>query len=82
MSLGLDFVVYQKILQTQFKMPEAQATAFALAGYRDNIRLFDKLSGVTSSTTAIINSAVVAAAVSTGAHGDPSSGSLGELPGV
>jgi subtilisin family serine protease len=62
MSLGLDFVGYQKILQTQFKMPEAQATAFALAGYRDNIRLFDKLSGVTSSTTAIINSAVVAAA--------------------
>jgi subtilisin family serine protease len=62
LSLGLDFVGYQKILQTRYKMPEQQATAFALAGYRDNIRLFDKLSGVTSSNAAIVNSAVVAAA--------------------
>jgi subtilisin family serine protease len=62
MSIGLDFVGYQKRLQTEFGLPEQQATSMALAGYLDNVRLFDRISAVTSSGAAIVNSAVVAAA--------------------
>jgi len=42
-------------------LPE-QATSLALAGYRDNIRVFDKLSAAMSSQGVIFNSAIVAAA--------------------
>jgi len=62
MSLGLDFIAYQKMLQTDYGMKEQQAISFALVGYRDNVRLFDKISNVTSSNGAILNSAVVTAA--------------------
>jgi subtilisin family serine protease len=62
MSLGMDFIGYQRMLQDEYKMPEREATSLALVGYRDNVRLFDKISGATSSKAAILNSAVVVAA--------------------
>jgi subtilisin family serine protease len=62
MSLGMDFIGYQRMLQDEYKLPERQATSVALAGYRDNVRMFDKISGATSSKLAILNSAVVVAA--------------------
>jgi subtilisin family serine protease len=62
MSLGMDFAGYQEYLIEQYKLPDKQATSMALAGYRDNIRLFDKISTTTSSKTTIYNSAIVTAA--------------------
>jgi subtilisin family serine protease len=62
MSLGMDFAGFQRQLVEKYNLPERQATSMALAGYRDNVRLFDKISGSTSSGLAIANSAVVVAA--------------------
>jgi subtilisin family serine protease len=62
MSLGIDFVGFQRKLMQQLGMGQEQATSLALAGYRDNIRLFDRISAATSSRFAIANSAVVVAA--------------------
>ncbi len=62
MSLGMDFVGLQKELVTKYHMLPEQATSLALAGYRDNIRVFDKLSAAMSSQGVIFNSAIVAAA--------------------
>jgi subtilisin family serine protease len=62
MSLGMDFAGYKKWLVDEHKLPDEQATSMALAGYRDNVRLFDKISGTTSSKASLFNSAVVVAA--------------------
>jgi subtilisin family serine protease len=62
MSLGMDFAGYQTMLRKDYKLLEEHATSMALAGYRDNVRLFDKISAATSSSLAIVNSAVVVAA--------------------
>ena len=62
MSLGMDFVGYQKKLKKDHGLPDEQAMAMALKGYRENVRLFDRISGSTSSKEAIYRSAVVAAA--------------------
>jgi subtilisin family serine protease len=62
MSLGMDFVGLQKELMEKYHLPQEQATSLALAGYRDNIRVFDKLSAAMSSQGVIFNSAIVAAA--------------------
>lgn len=44
MSLGVDFVGYRKYLVETRHFPDAKATSVALAGYRLNVRLFDRLS--------------------------------------
>jgi subtilisin family serine protease len=62
MSLGMDFTGYQKELMEKDNYPPKQATSIALAGYRDNVRLFDKISAATSSKASIYAGAVVAAA--------------------
>jgi subtilisin family serine protease len=62
MSLGMDFPGYKKWLMDEHKLPDEQATSMALAGYRDNVRLFDKISEATSSKGSLHNSAVVVAA--------------------
>jgi len=62
MSLGLDFVAFRQQLVDR-GYSEKQSTSLALAGYRANIRLFDKLSEVvTLGDGAIRGSIVVAAA--------------------
>jgi len=62
MSLGMDYVGLQRELVKTYGLSEERATSLALAGYRDNIRVFDKLSAAVSSQGVIFNSAIVAAA--------------------
>lgn len=62
MSLGMDFVALQKELVEENHLPVEQATSVALAAYRDNVRLFDKISESTSGRAAMAGSAVVVAA--------------------
>ncbi|MCP4185153.1 MAG: S8 family serine peptidase [Hyphomicrobiales bacterium] len=63
MSLGMDFPGYQKQLVDLYNLPEEKATSLALSGYRENVRLFDRISQVVSGQgTAIDGSVVVAAA--------------------
>jgi subtilisin family serine protease len=63
MSLGIDFVGYQERLSKAFPQKLAKlATSMALAGYRANVRLFDRLSQVTSARDGIVEGAVVVAA--------------------
>uniref|UniRef100_UPI0005BD62D3 S8 family serine peptidase n=1 Tax=Methylobacterium sp. B1 TaxID=91459 RepID=UPI0005BD62D3 len=44
MSLGVDFVGYRQYLVETKGFPDPKATSIALAGYRLNVRLFDRLS--------------------------------------
>src|SRR5262249_15571769 len=60
MSLGMDFPRYQEKLSVIFR--QRLATSMALAGYGANIRLFDRLSQVTSARTGFIQGAIVVAA--------------------
>lgn len=61
MSLGMDFPGYQKALVEQYDMDPAQATSLALAGYRQNTKLFDDLSRVTVGHDGLIPGSVVVA---------------------
>ncbi|RWX13616.1 peptidase S8 [Rhizobium hidalgonense] len=61
MSLGMDFPGYQKALVEQHDMDPAQATSLALAGYRQNTKLFDDLSRVTVGHEGLIAGCVVVA---------------------
>lgn len=61
MSLGMDFPGYQKALVEQYDMDPAQATSLALAGYRQNTKLFDDLSRVTVGHNGLIPGCVVVA---------------------
>ena len=60
MSLGMDFPGYQERLSAI--LPQRLATSMALAGYRANVRLFDRLSQVTSARDGFVRGAVVVAA--------------------
>ena len=60
MSLGMDFPGYQEELSTF--LPKRLATSMALAGYRANVRLFDRISQITSARDGIVPGAVVVAA--------------------
>jgi subtilisin family serine protease len=60
MSLGMDFPGYQERLSAF--LPKQLATSMALAGYRANVRLFDRLSQVTSGYDGLVQGAVVVAA--------------------
>jgi subtilisin family serine protease len=60
MSIGMDFPGYQERLSKVF--PQKLATSMALAGYRANMRLFDRLSLVTSGRDGSVEGAVVVAA--------------------
>ncbi len=68
MSIGLDFITYQKQLMEKYGLKQAHATSLALAGYRDNVRLFDRLSSAISTSGSFLNSAVVAAAAGNESH--------------
>jgi subtilisin family serine protease len=61
MSLGMDFPGYQKRLM-DYGLPAVKATSMALAGYRANIRLFDKLSQLTAGQDGLVGGSVVVAA--------------------
>ncbi|GLR59344.1 S8 family serine peptidase [Rhizobium indigoferae] len=61
MSLGMDFPGYQKALVQQYDMDPAQATSLALAGYRQNTKLFDDLSRVTVGHDGLVRGCVVVA---------------------
>jgi subtilisin family serine protease len=60
MSLGMDFPGYQQRLAAS--LPQKVAASLALAGYRDNVRLFDRLSHVTSARGGVVAGSVVVAA--------------------
>jgi subtilisin family serine protease len=60
MSLGIDFVGYQKRLSKI--LPQNLATSMALAGYRANVRLFDRLSHLLCARDGVVAGAVVVAA--------------------
>jgi hypothetical protein len=60
MSLGMDFPGYQEKLSAT--LPQRLATSMALAGYRANVRLFDRLSQLTSARDGFLQGAVVVAA--------------------
>jgi subtilisin family serine protease len=60
MSLGIDFPGFREQLATIY--PQKLATSMALAGYRANVRLFDRLSQVTSGRDGFVQGAVVVAA--------------------
>lgn len=62
MSLGIDFMAFRQQLIDEDKLAPDHATSIALAGYRDTVRVFDKISDALSSGPANIASAVVAAA--------------------
>jgi subtilisin family serine protease len=61
MSLGMDFPGYQKRL-ADYGLPAVKATSMALAGYRANIRLFDRLSQLTGGQDGVVGGCVVVAA--------------------
>ena len=61
MSLGLDFVGYQKELMKE-RVPSEVATSMALAGYRANVQTFDRLSKLYVESDAIRSVVLVAAA--------------------
>lgn len=44
MSLGMDFTRHREYLKATFGHNDLVATSVALAGYRDNLRMFDRLS--------------------------------------
>ena len=48
MSLGVDFTAFREELVTNFSVHPLVATSMALQGYRENLRLFDKISGLFS----------------------------------
>jgi subtilisin family serine protease len=60
MSLGMDFTQYQKTLSTLY--PPEFATSMALAGYLANVRLFDRLSLLTSARDQLMRGVVLVAA--------------------
>jgi subtilisin family serine protease len=60
MSLGIDFPGYQEKLSAI--LPQRLATSMALAAYRANVRLFDRLSQVTCARDGVVQGAVVVAA--------------------
>lgn len=60
MSLGIDFPGYLERLSGF--LPKQLATSMALAGYRANVRLFDRLSQVTSGQDGLVQGTVVVAA--------------------
>jgi hypothetical protein len=60
MSLGMDFPAYRQRLAAS--MPETVATSMALVGYRANVRLFDRLSQITSARDNVVPGSVVVAA--------------------
>jgi len=62
MSLGIDFAGYQKELVKKDKLAPEHATSIALAGYRDTVRIFDKISSSLSSGPVLMGSAIVTAA--------------------
>ncbi len=61
MSVGMDFTGFQRSLVLDHGLQEEHATSLALAGYRANVRLFDRLSQV-ATDGAIAGTVVVAAA--------------------
>jgi subtilisin family serine protease len=61
MSLGLDFPGYEERLR-EYGLPPAKATSMALAGYRANIRLFDRLSQLAAGQDGVVGGCVVIAA--------------------
>lgn len=61
MSLGLDFVAYQEKLEAA-GYHRRQAASLALAGYRANIRLFDRLSRLLDPSDGVIAGTIVVAA--------------------
>jgi subtilisin family serine protease len=60
MSLGMDFPGYRERLSQT--LPPELATSMALAGYLANVRLFDRLSQVTSGRDGVMKGTVVVAA--------------------
>ena len=66
MSLGMDFPSYRERLAAV--MPDKVATSMALVGYRANVRLFDRLSQITSARDGIVPGAVVVAAAGNESH--------------
>ncbi|MEP6018893.1 MAG: S8 family serine peptidase [Paracoccaceae bacterium] len=61
MSLGMDFPGFQKQLEAA-GYNQLEATSIALQGYRDNVRLFDKISDLFSASAAIETPLLIAAA--------------------
>jgi subtilisin family serine protease len=59
-SLGMDFPGFQESLAQ--RLPAPLATSMALAGYLENVRLFDRLSQVISGRNGLMQGAVVVAA--------------------
>jgi len=62
MSLGIDFPGLQKELMDEHKLSPEEATSIALAGYRDCIRTFDKLSELYSGRGSTGQTAIFAVA--------------------
>jgi subtilisin family serine protease len=60
MSLGMDFPAYREHLALTF--PDKLATSMALAGYRSNVQLFDRLSHLICGRNDFVSGAVVVAA--------------------
>jgi len=48
MSLGLDFPGHREKLKANYQCNDLVATSMALAGYRQNLRMFDKISQLTN----------------------------------
>lgn len=61
MSLGIDFPGFQKRLVNHHGLDPEPATSIALQAYRDNVRLFDRISALFSND-AIINTPLIIAA--------------------
>ncbi len=62
MSFGIDYPGMVKHLREQFDLPEAAAVSIALAGYRDNVRLFESIAKLADSRDAMGHGCVLVAA--------------------
>ncbi|ESZ10155.1 S8 family peptidase [Mesorhizobium sp. L48C026A00] len=62
MSLGMDFVGYQQHLIDKKQFTQAEATSIALAGYRQNSRVFDRLSQMMLGVDGVVAGSVLVAA--------------------
>ncbi len=73
MSLGMDFPGYQKALVENGR-PEEVATSMALEGYRENVRLFDRLAATIAAGEFLGRRAVVVAATGNESHREVAAG--------
>lgn len=68
MSLGMDFTRHREWLKANYGYNDIVATSMALAGYRDNLRLFDRISRAVSADQVISRGALVLVAAGNESH--------------